>query len=165
MSKIFFISDLHFNHENIIKYCNRPFPNVDKMNSSIINNWNSVVSKDDVVYFLGDFMFGPKTNLPYFRQQLNGRVHFIIGNHDRFAKKAILDAGFESVSKHKTLSLEDGQRLLLTHYPKEVDGQDIVVFGHVHDLPVSLKCRHFCVCVEKINYTPIELNELLAQIK
>ena len=60
MSKTFFISDLHFNHENIIKYCNRPFPNVDKMNSSIINNWNSVVSKDDVVYFLGDFMFGPK---------------------------------------------------------------------------------------------------------
>lgn len=55
---IYFIADTHFYHENIIKYCNRPFKNSKQMNEYIVNKWNSVVTKDDIVYHLGDVGFG-----------------------------------------------------------------------------------------------------------
>lgn len=54
---IFVTSDTHFNHKNIIKYCNRPFKDVEEMNEAIINNWNNLVTNDDVIYHLGDFGF------------------------------------------------------------------------------------------------------------
>lgn len=50
-----FIGDTHFNHTNIIQYCDRPFTNVEEMNDYIIQQWNSVVGKNDTVYHLGDF--------------------------------------------------------------------------------------------------------------
>ena len=53
--KRFVIADLHLGHENIIKYCNRPFKDANHMNETIVNNWNSVVSDGDIVYILGDF--------------------------------------------------------------------------------------------------------------
>ena len=53
--KIYIISDTHFNHENIIKYCNRPFKDINEMNDAIIDNWNRIVKKDEIVYHLGDF--------------------------------------------------------------------------------------------------------------
>ena len=55
---IYFIADTHFNHANIIKYCNRTFKNTHEMNEYIIQKWNSVVKKDDTVYHLGDVGFG-----------------------------------------------------------------------------------------------------------
>lgn len=53
----YFIADMHFNHENIIRYCNRPFENSNEMNEYIIK-WNSVVTENDIVYHLGDVGFG-----------------------------------------------------------------------------------------------------------
>lgn len=55
MSNTFVTSDVHFGHNNIIKYCNRPFQNSDEMDITIINNWNKIVNPDDEVYILGDF--------------------------------------------------------------------------------------------------------------
>lgn len=57
-SRVFFTSDTHFNHTNIIRFCNRPFKDVAHMNETIIANWNSVVGPDDIIFHLGDFLFG-----------------------------------------------------------------------------------------------------------
>ncbi len=54
----FFTSDTHFNHANIIRFCNRPFKDVEQMNEVMIANWNNVIGKDDTVFHLGDFCLG-----------------------------------------------------------------------------------------------------------
>ena len=54
-SNVYFTSDTHFQHGNIIKFCNRPYSNVEEMNNAIIENWNSVVGPNDIVFHLGDF--------------------------------------------------------------------------------------------------------------
>jgi calcineurin-like phosphoesterase family protein len=71
---IFVTADLHLNHCNIIKYCNRPFKTVEEMNKTLINNWNSKVTKEDVVFHLGDFCFGPYKE---FERKLNGKIVYI----------------------------------------------------------------------------------------
>ena len=62
---IYLSGDLHFNHSNIIKYCNRPFKNVEEMNRVIIDNWNALIKFDDTVYHLGDFAFGNRKTITY----------------------------------------------------------------------------------------------------
>jgi calcineurin-like phosphoesterase family protein len=80
---IWFSSDTHFGHENIIKYCDRPFKNVDHMNEVIIDNWNSVVSPGDTVYHLGDVALGQIDKSLACVSRLNGYKILILGNHDR----------------------------------------------------------------------------------
>ena len=55
--KVFFTSDLHIGHENILSFCNRPFTNTSEMNKALIDNWNSVVGKADIVFNLGDMIW------------------------------------------------------------------------------------------------------------
>jgi calcineurin-like phosphoesterase family protein len=76
---IYFTADTHFNHTNIIKYCNRPFKSVEEMNETIINNWNKKVNDTDIVYHLGDFSWG---NPVPFLEKINGKIFIIPGNHD-----------------------------------------------------------------------------------
>ena len=85
-NRLFVISDTHFCHANIIKYCNRPFENADLMNKVLIENWNNVVNKDDVVLHLGDITAGAGKLKDQRTQeiisQLNGKKIFVRGNHD-----------------------------------------------------------------------------------
>ena len=95
--KIFLISDSHFGHKNIIKYCNRPFDNVEDMNSTLIKNWNSVVDNEDYVYHLGDFGLGTKDELIAIGNKLNGHKILVMGNHDHMSKTAYKECGFDKV--------------------------------------------------------------------
>lgn len=165
--EIFVISDTHFDHTNIISYSNRPFVNTASMDNAIIQNWNSVVSDDDIVYFLGDFTFGPKENIMKYATQLKGHKHLILGNHDR-QKQLYLDAGFESVYKETFLALPEigSLGIFLTHKPKmELEDKCVNIHGHIHDHqldPLMFDTeKYFNVSVENINYTPIKLQDII----
>lgn len=78
---IWFTSDLHFGHANILKFCNRPWETTDEMNADLIKNWNSVVKPDDLVFDLGDFAFASNSKWKDLLSQLNGHHYLILGNH------------------------------------------------------------------------------------
>jgi 2'-5' RNA ligase len=80
---VFLISDTHFDHTNIIRYCNRPFKSTSEMNHVIISNWNKTIRKKDIVFFLGDLRFGRGSReTDYWLKRLNGRIYFLNGNHE-----------------------------------------------------------------------------------
>jgi len=79
----YFTSDLHLGHANVIRFQNRPFVTVEEMNDRIIQNYNSIVHKNDLVYILGDLTY--KISVEESNrliQQLKGRKVLIRGNHD-----------------------------------------------------------------------------------
>jgi len=102
----FFTSDLHLYHSNIIRYCNRPFANVDAMNQAILANYNAKVSNEDTVYFIGDIAFlkssEAKADLPRLLGSFNGRKHLISGNHDRVAS---INRYFESCRTYSEIEI------------------------------------------------------------
>lgn len=151
MTNIFVIADTHFFHGNIIQYCNRPFYDYQEMNDTMIQNWNSVVGKDDLVIHLGDFAFRNKHSLV--RKKLNGKIILIRGNHDRNIKE---EDGFLIFENSLTLG-----NIIFTHVP--LDSNDIPVgykniHGHIHHHDSYFGIN---VSVEQINYTPIMLSKLL----
>ena len=162
MNKIYLIADTHFNHNNIIKYCNRPFSDIDKMNSTIINNWNSIVDKDDIVYHLGDFLLGD--NISDFVSKLNGKIYLVRGNHDGKSINFYNNIGLEVVPTRTKL---DEYKIILSHRPlenKEIPDGYINVHGHIHNAKLDSSfdsSNHRCVSVEVINYMPIEVGKLL----
>lgn len=127
---IWFTSDTHFNHANIIKYCNRPFSSIQEMNETIINNWNSVVTKDDTVYHLGDFAFG-KVN--EFANKLNGKIVLIKGNHDTIPHNHM----FAEVCDTKIVTI-DNQMIFMSHFAHRVWPRSHYntwhLYGHCLDL-------------------------------
>jgi calcineurin-like phosphoesterase family protein len=90
MSNIFFTSDLHFGHENIIRYASRPFDSIDEMNECLVEMWNSTVTNRDHIYFLGDFSLGLKIDEIYtIIDRLKGKISIIPGNHDKELLKCL----------------------------------------------------------------------------
>ena len=137
-NNVFFTSDTHFGHDNIIKYCNRPFKNSDHMNEEIIRNWNRVVKPNDIVFHLGDFMFGDVNRFHSIFDRLNGKIYLILGNHDwKILNQGIIDGAFEGVFNQLKITV-DGQNIYLNHFPYLTfdgiyrDKPTWQLFGHVH---------------------------------
>lgn len=159
---IFFTSDQHFGHSNIINLCSRPFKDVDEMNEALVDNYNAVVGPKDFVYHLGDFALGKiHTSLAHGRR-LNGRKALIVGNHDRcFAggKKSggktpqewesvyRDEAGFSHLDTGDVDVYLRGMNLRLSHFPPvsvfsddvrhiearpEAPSSGLLLHGHVH---------------------------------
>lgn len=155
----FFTADTHFDHGNIVSYCNRPFSCKEEMNEAIVANWNSVVRKGDTVYHLGDFSFSPPHR---FLSRLNGTVILVRGNHDH--SRSIRGAAFHEV--HDILTLNMGPRrpnIVLCHYamltwPSAHRGA-WHLFGHSHGTLQGVG-RSFDVGVDCNNFTPISLEEV-----
>lgn len=83
-AKVYFISDTHFCHENILKFCHdtRPFDTIEEHDEEIIRRWNEKVHPDDIVFHLGDFCFAGKDKAREIISRLNGHIFHVIGNHD-----------------------------------------------------------------------------------
>ena len=133
--KVFFTSDTHFYHTNIIEFCKRPFMDIEDMNETLIANWNKVVGADDIVFHLGDFCLGDSAKWNRLLDRLNGKICLILGNHDlRNFRKSYAER-FESVAMQIHIEV-DNQKICLNHYPFLCyDGSyDGVwqLFGHVH---------------------------------
>lgn len=155
--KTFVIADPHFDHENIIKYCNRPYRSAEEMSDDIIRRWNQVVSKRDVVYILGDFAFG-KDSVKKFVQMLNGTKYLVKGNHDKYPNQFYRDCGFKEVYDKPILV----DFFLLSHEPLQLSETTpyFNFYGHVHnDEKYHDTATTKCVSVERIGYTPLKIKE------
>jgi calcineurin-like phosphoesterase family protein len=163
MSNIFFIADTHWNHSNIIQYCNRPFSNVEEMNKTMIDKWNAKVKTDDIVYHLGDFGFGDIRSII---KQLNGKIILIVGSHDKNAVTQCKDMFKGIYFGFYELRVED-LSITLCHYslrrwPKSHYGT-YHLFGHSHNhLPPFGKS--FDIGVDCWNFEPLSLDEVKIQM-
>ena len=120
---LFFTSDWHLGHANVIKFDKRPFKDVDEMAQTIINNWNSVVDDDSIVYYMGDLFYKVKaSHIAYMMHQLKGEIRVILGNHDRLNQLVRMDR-FSDIQSYQRVSVIDDenkygkQDLILSHYP------------------------------------------------
>lgn len=168
---IYYTSDLHLGHKNIIKYENRPFKDIFEMTDKLIENWNSVVRPEDTVYHLGDFAFkNSYMNIDRILDtlnRLNGDIHLIIGNHDMpwIEKDAILNA-LPHLPKYYEEIEDNGKIVVLSHYPiEDWDGKyhgAYHVHGHIHsqDIVMHLPNRFNCG-VDVRDYKPCTLEELV----
>ena len=161
---IYFIADTHFSEENIMRYENRPFANVTEMNDELLVRWNGVVNQDDQVYILGDF--GADGQERYILNQLNGKKYLIKGNHDVKPNQYYRDSGFEEVYDHPIIIKNFW---ILSHEPLYMNRNMPYanLFGHVHDSPIIKTCSgyHYCVSVERINYTPISFEDVILAVQ
>lgn len=134
---IFYISDLHFGHRNVIGMDGRPFETIEEMDETLIRLWNGRVTDEDDVYILGDFAYRNGNTASWYLRQMKGRKHLIIGNHDRLTiqdEKAM--AYFSSVEKMVLINDND-RTVSLCHFPvAEWNGKrrgGYHVHGHLHN--------------------------------
>lgn len=133
MSRTWFTSDLHLGHENIIRYCNRPFESARQMDAAIIANWNAVVRPDDDVYVVGDFVHGGDRSAQSYLSELLGRKHLIPGNHDKNNTRTA--SGWTSVNEYLEISV-DKTFVVLCHYGlrtwRRIARGSLMLHGHSH---------------------------------
>ena len=182
--KIFFTSDLHFGHENVIRFDNRPFNTVEEMDEEMIKRWNTKVGKGDIVYVLGDFIWKAATNEAVsIIRRLNGQIILIKGNHDRFLHNAAAKKALAGIKDYDDIcvTLEDGttRRCILSHYfIPFYNGhryQAIHLHGHSHlteeaaeesRITTELNEKGYDLKIYNVgcmywNYTPVTLDEIL----
>ena len=172
MARVFFIADLHLSHTNMA--IKRGFSTVEEHDEHIIAKWNSVVTKRDITYILGDVTM-EKSSPYYLLDRLNGIKHVVLGNHDRRRDIKKLLEHVDSVA-----GMVQYKGIMLTHcpiHPMELDYRfKHNIHGHIHDSQVSKEIhfpkdkgfysvsgpdeRYHCVSCERVDYTPKTLEEL-----
>lgn len=167
MKNIYFISDTHLEHTNIIKYTGRPFKNIDEMEKCIVHNWNKTVDEGSIVYHLGDFTRNSSL-VKTLVDKLNGKIFLIKGNHDTKSTSFYNSCGLTVLPN---LTKLEEYKLILSHKPLDdkmipLGYTNIHVRIHNKELDDTFdKSKHINVSVEQINYTPINLEDLLKKIK
>jgi len=151
-----FISDEHFGHERIIKYCNRPFNSIGEMDNEIIKRFNSKVSKDDVTVHAGDFCWcnNQRDAHRLYISKLNGTHIFLTGSHDHW-----LPNSNKIVWKKKF----NEQSIIVCHYAMRVwessHYNSWQLYGHSHGrLPPEGK--QWDIGVDNNNFYPLSLDEI-----
>lgn len=159
--KTFFIADPHFGHQAVIEYENRPYGSAAEMDEALIGNWNRVVGKRDKVYLLGDVSFYKDELTAAIVRRLKGIKYLVLGNHDSPNVKRYYDMGFHRVYDYPVIL---DNFWMLSHAPLYTNANMPYanIFGHVHASRqyTDYSAQSFCVSVERIDYTPIEFEEI-----
>lgn len=174
----YFTSDLHFWHNNILDYCDRPWDDIPSMNDGLIKNWNDTVDEDDTVYIIGDFSFGGTTKIKSVLDRLVGYKVLILGNHDHGNKNnKWIRFGMDEViyNTHHITIFE--HEVLLNHYPyrgyeiddRVFDGQLLdngyfLLHGHVHKA-WKVNKRMINVGVDVWDCKPVALPQIVKTIQ
>jgi calcineurin-like phosphoesterase family protein len=166
---VYFTSDLHFGHGNIIKHCTRPFKDADEMDAVLIKNWQARVADGDTVYILGDMFFRSSYGHAAVLEQLKGTKHLIIGNHDKnWMNRVDLPRFFASVQQALKIT-HDGKKLFLCHCPVLEFNADYLVHGHIHNNRSDENWPKFKALENVLNagveingYMPVTFEELAA---
>jgi calcineurin-like phosphoesterase family protein len=179
MSTVFFTSDEHIGHRNVLKFCNRPFSDLGEMKDKLISNHNSVVKPGDRVYHLGDMFWRtvPVKEALDYRYALNGEHYFIWGNHDELVERnLILSKSFVWCRDVENLKVEGYPPIWLSHYAHRVwNGSHRGtwhLYGHSHsqlqeqnptgamdESPLS-----FDVGVDAVGYFPVSIDQVRAKM-
>lgn len=179
--KVFFTSDTHFFHKNIIKYCDRPFENAKEMNEELIKRWNEVIPEDGIVFHCGDVsLTAGSKKLNDLLHSLNGKKHLIVGNHENDAlSKSYIKEHWETISDIHEIYEEDAeitygkQHLILCHYPMLTWNAghrgSWQLFGHVHGGLsnkgiMNHKATQMDVGVDTNNFYPYTWQQIKEQI-
>ena len=169
---IYLTSDLHFNHENILRYEpeSRPFTSIKEMNETLIRNWNNVVKVTDTLYVLGDFFMGQLQDIEPILSRLNGTIKLVRGNHDT---KARIDYYKSQGIEVKDIDyiMYKGRFFILCHFPianeefinmvRNDNSEVIVCYGHIHhNAPVGYVDGTYHIGVDTNNLTPISIQQI-----
>jgi len=159
MSKYFFISDEHYGHDNIIKYCNRPFKDSEEMDNEIIRRHNEVVDNKDIIIHAGDFSMrsSHETVKRNYIDRLKGQHIFLKGSHDYWNKN------LPFIWEKKI----DNIYVVVCHYqmaswPRSFHGS-IQLFGHSHGKSKPHK-NQWDIGVDNNNFYPITLKQIMLNI-
>lgn len=172
---VYAISDTHFQNENIIRYCERPFADAHAQTEELIRRWNEVVEPTDCVIHCGDFIMGKADGVREILPRLNGNIVLVRGNHDTAAKLEIYRNEFQ----HKVAAIKEvhyvdykGIAFVFCHFPL-VNGefgkmvaarheQVVFVHGHVHNSTPFINDEHhaFNVSADVIDFAPVSLDTL-----
>ena len=183
MDKLFFTSDTHFGHNNIIKYCHRPYKDVFEMNTLLVKNWNKKVPRDAVIFHLGDFALGTNSKqTDELLHTLHGTKYLIKGNHEKSAlQKSYIRDLWEGIYDIAEIFIPDDeitykeQHIVMCHYPMIVWNASHrgswQLFGHVHGGLsnkgiLNHKPTQLDVGVDSHDFTPIsyqEVKEIITQ--
>jgi calcineurin-like phosphoesterase family protein len=169
---IWFTSDLHFCHNNILNYepDSRPFNTIEEMNETLVQKWNDKVSTEDTVYVLGDLSMGRVEVAIEYIKRLNGKIILIRGNHDTPKRiEAYKEIGIEV---HDIFYLPyKGRYFILCHFPIaneefirmviEDNSEVVNLYGHVHsNAPVGYKDGTYHVGVDTNRLAPISIEQI-----
>lgn len=163
MSNIFFISDMHLGHENIMKFGQREFNSIEEHDEALVGSWNAIVRPKDIVWVLGDVAFTTQS-LKLF-DRMSGRKRLIMGNHDRFDTGLYMKY-FEDVKAFE----KRYHGLVMTHipiHPQEMAYRNWAtnVHGHIHHPEKDIKDSSYInVNVDIIGMIPISLDQLRTKI-
>lgn len=113
--KIYFTSDWHVGHENVLKFDQRPFKNLEEMHEELIKRFNHFVPKHGLIYFAGDMGWNHNGLLKSVIDRLNGTKVLVRGNHDGNFN-AMYSAGFDVVIDKAQLVIQNSI-VTITHCP------------------------------------------------
>ena len=158
---IYFISDFHFGHNNILKFERTQFTNIKQHDEYIIQEYNKVVKNNDTCYILGDIGaagFGvSKEYLKDIFKRLNGRKILVLGNHDSYSIDYYKN--LEGVIEVYNYPVFIAKRIVLSHEPIKIDDEILNIHGHLHGAVLNLP-NHYNVSAHVINYRPVSLKTM-----